>query len=73
MRLRPSIVVLAVALVLIAPAAEIRAQDATEKELEKYRQMLKDDPRPHRVPHPFAHDAVQDFQLMPTPAARLVR
>ncbi len=44
MRLRPSIAVLAVALALIAPAADIRAQDATEKELEKYRQMLKDDP-----------------------------
>jgi sulfur-oxidizing protein SoxA len=31
-------------LVLIAQASDIRAQDATEKELERYRQMLKDDP-----------------------------
>jgi L-cysteine S-thiosulfotransferase len=44
LRLCPSIAGLAVALALIAPAADTRAQDATEKELEKYRQMLKDDP-----------------------------
>jgi len=31
-------------LTLLATAADIRAQDATEKELERYRQMLKDDP-----------------------------
>jgi len=30
--------------VLIATAADVRAQDATEKELERYRQMLKEDP-----------------------------
>jgi sulfur-oxidizing protein SoxA len=41
LRLCPSIAVFVVALVLIAPAG---AQDNTEKELERYRQMLKDDP-----------------------------
>ena len=41
MRFRPSLFTVAIALALIAPAA---AQDNTEKELERYRQMLKDDP-----------------------------
>ena len=44
MRLRTSFVVLAGTLTLIASAADVRAQDATEKELERYRQMLKEDP-----------------------------
>jgi sulfur-oxidizing protein SoxA len=41
MHVRLSLAVLAIALALIAPAAAI---DETEKELEKYRQMLKADP-----------------------------
>jgi sulfur-oxidizing protein SoxA len=41
MRLRPTIVAVAIALALVTPAQAI---DETEKELEKYRQMLKDDP-----------------------------
>ena len=41
MRLCPSLAVCALALALVVPAA---AQDATEKELERYRQMLKEDP-----------------------------
>ena len=44
MRLRTSFAVLAGTLTLLAMAADTRAQDATEKELERYRQMLKDDP-----------------------------
>jgi L-cysteine S-thiosulfotransferase len=44
MRLRISLAAAAVIFTLIAPAADVRAQDATEKELERYRQMLKDDP-----------------------------
>src|SRR5262245_51008965 len=43
MRLRVSLAVLALTLTLVATAAT-RAQDATEKELERYRQMLKEDP-----------------------------
>ena len=44
MRIRMSLAALAAMLTLLATAADIRAQDATEKELERYRQMLKDDP-----------------------------
>jgi sulfur-oxidizing protein SoxA len=44
MRLRLSLAALAITLALLAPAAGPHAQDATEKELERYRQMLKDDP-----------------------------
>jgi sulfur-oxidizing protein SoxA len=44
MPVRLSFAGLAIVLTLLAPAADLRAQDATEKELEKYRQMLKDDP-----------------------------
>ena len=43
MRLRPRTIAFAIALALIAPTA-IEAQDATEREVERYRQMLKEDP-----------------------------
>jgi L-cysteine S-thiosulfotransferase len=44
MRFCTSLAVLAGMLTLLVPVADSRAQDATEKELERYRQMLKDDP-----------------------------
>ena len=44
MRFCTSLAALAAMLTLLATAADVRAQDATEKELERYRQMLKDDP-----------------------------
>jgi L-cysteine S-thiosulfotransferase len=44
MRFCTSLAVLAGMLTLLVPVADIRAQDATERELERYRQMLKDDP-----------------------------
>src|ERR1043166_8966607 len=44
MRVRISFAAAAVIFTLLAPAADIRAQDSTEKELERYRQMLKADP-----------------------------
>ena len=43
MRLRPRTIAFAITLALIAPTA-IEAQDATEREVERYRQMLKEDP-----------------------------
>jgi L-cysteine S-thiosulfotransferase len=44
MRFCTRLAVLAGMLTLLVPVADIRAQDATERELERYRQMLKDDP-----------------------------